>query len=133
MPKDQLPEKSVASNSEIITSLSRQADPITTLQSFDDESHGCSSDETCSKCFPVLGHYKVQFEQLVLRDLLAKLVNPGILIQSGWIHNPTEISVLKTLSLEATFLMLWATTCFVVGLSVQSFIYRRIGLLGACA
>ena len=34
-------------------------------QSFDDENHGRSSDETWSKCFPVLGHYKVQFEQLV--------------------------------------------------------------------
>ena len=34
-------------------------------QSFDDESHGRSSDEACCKCFPVFGHYKVQFEQLV--------------------------------------------------------------------
>lgn len=73
---------------------------------------------------PVLWQSFDDESSLFIRDLLTKLVNPGILIQSRWIHNPTEISILKTLSLDATFLMLWATTCFVVGVSMQSFIYH---------
>ena len=110
MPKDQLPEKSVASNSEIITSLPRQADPITTPQCYGSPSMMKTMVVVLMKLGPSvflsLVITKSNLNSLFIRDLLAKLVNPGILIQSWWIHNPTEISILKTLGLEATFLML---------------------------
>ena len=67
MPKERSTTRKECCKDNYLTAKASRSNNHTPVlqQSFDDESHGRSSDEACCKCFPVFGHYKVQFEQLV--------------------------------------------------------------------